>query len=130
MKQQILDAIKAWHPEMQLTVKARFIKKGTAEPISGKDFTVRLYDRDLFDDDYLGKSRLDENGEAVIHFYPSDFKTADSPLEELPDLYLLLFDGDTVHFQSKVWEEADFTESGIMNFKEGEVLDFGTFMVA
>jgi hypothetical protein len=129
MKEAVLQTLNEWNPEIQMTVKVRFIKRGNDKALTAGDYTVRLYDRDVFDDDYLGKSRLDENGEAHIHFYPSDFQSADSPLEELPDLYVLLFDGDTVHFQSKVWENVDFEHEAVLNFKEGEVLDFGTFLV-
>ena len=47
----------------------------------------------------------------------------------LPDLYILLFKGDVVHFESKVWHNIDFEKLGLLDFKEGEVLNFGTFIV-
>lgn len=129
MKQLIIETLGDWNPEMKLTVMARFIKKGTDEPITGPQYSVRLYDRDIFDDDYLGASDLNENGEASISFFPEDFRTFDSGTESLPDLYLLLFNDTTVHFQSKVWDDVDFVNNGKFDPANGEVIDFGTFLV-
>lgn len=130
MKAQILSALNRWNPEVQLTVKARFIQKGNDNPLTSQQYTARLYDKDLFgDDDYLGQARLDENGEAHIHFYPTDIVNHDLGFEELPDLYLLLFKGDVVHFQTKVWDNVDFSKPSGFNLQEGEVVNFGTFLV-
>lgn len=124
MSEKMLNALRGWNPEIELTVKVKFIKKGADTPLTG-DYTVRLYDKDIFsDDDYLGKSQLNDKGEAHIHFFPSDLK-----LETLPDLYILLFKGNVVHFQSKVWDNVDFDKLALLDMKEGEVLNFGTFLV-
>ncbi|MFN8300438.1 MAG: hypothetical protein U0T75_15155 [Chitinophagales bacterium] len=130
MKQEFIDTLKNWHPEIKLTVKVRFIKKGSDTPLHGKQYVARLYDRDIFDDDYLGKSELNENGEAHITFYPHQIRSLDSLFEDLPDLYILLFDGDVVHFESRVWKDVDFDKLAKLDHKEGEVLDFGTFLVS
>ncbi|MBK7147767.1 MAG: hypothetical protein IPH78_02840 [Bacteroidetes bacterium] len=130
MKEKIQQALKQWNPEIQLTVVARFIQKGADRPLHGSEYIVRLYDRDIFgDDDYLGSSKLNENGEAHIHFFPSDIANADAGLESLPDLYILLFKDDVVHFQSKVWDDVDFDKLGHIDLREGDVLNFGTFLV-
>lgn len=129
MKQQLLNTLKDWKPEIKLTVKARFIQKGEDKPLHGKQYIVRLYDRDIFEDDYLGKSELNLNGEAHITFYPSQISSWDSAFEKLPDLFLLLFDDNLVHFQTDIWDNADFDKLGKLNYQEGEVLDFGTFLV-
>lgn len=130
MKAQLISALSRWNPEVQLTVKIRFIKKGTDTPLTGQQYTVRLYDKDLFsDDDYLGHARLNENGEAHIHFYPTDIVNHDLGFEELPDLYILLFKDDVVHFQTKVWDNVDFSKDAGFSITEGEVVDFGTFLV-
>jgi len=129
MKERLLNAFRNWIPEIELAVKVKFVQKGTNEPLTGSQYTVRLYDKDLFtDDDYLGHAQLNEKGEAHIHFFPSDLR-GDLGLEELPDLYILLFKGDVVHFQSKVWDNVDFDKLGLLDVKEGEVLNFGTFLV-
>ena len=42
-------------PEMRITVIARLIAKGADQPITGKEYCVRLFDKDFFDDDFLGE---------------------------------------------------------------------------
>ena len=87
MKERLLNIFRNWNPEIEFTVKIRFVKKGTDTPLTGSQYIARLYDRDLFtDDDYLGHSGLNENGEAHIHFFPSDIFNSDLGFETLPDL--------------------------------------------
>ena len=130
MKQRLLNAFRNWLPETEMTIKVRFIKKGTDAPLTGERYTARLYDREIFqDDEYLGHSQLNERGEALIHFSPTDIRNYHMGFDELPDLYILLFKGDSVHFQSKVWDNVDFERLGLLDMKEGEILNFGTFLV-
>ncbi len=130
MQGEFLNTLNNWQPEIELTVKARFIQKGTDSALTGEEYTARLYDKDLFtDDDYLGHAPLNENGEAHIHFFPTDIENHDLGFEQLPDLYILLFKCDTVHFQTKVWHNVDFSKLAKLDMNEGEVLDFGTFLV-
>ena len=130
MKEKLLQVFRNWNPEMTLTVKVKFVKKGTDTPLTGNQYTVRLYDKDVFtDDDYLGHSGLNDKGEAHIHFYPSDIFNQDLGFETLPDLYVLLFKGNLVYYQSKVWDNVDFDKLGLLDMKEGEVINFGTFLV-
>ena len=130
MKERLLNAFRNWVPEIELAVKAKFVRKGKDEPLTGPQYTVRLYDKELFtDDDYLGHATLNDRGEAIIHFFPADVRAAGWGGENLPDLYILLFKGNTVHFQSKVWPNVDFDKLGLLDFKEGEILNFGTFLV-
>jgi len=131
MKEQLISAFRDWQPEMEMTVRVRFVKRGADAPLTGDQYTVRLYDKDLFtDDDYLGHAKLNERGEAHISFFPADVRNNGGlSFEELPDLYIMLFDGNTVHFQSKVWDNVDFDKLGLLDMKEGEVIDFGTYLV-
>ena len=130
MKQRLLSAFQNWNPDAEMSVKVRFIKKGSDTPLTGEQYTVRLYDREIFqDDEYLGHAPLNERGEATIHFSPTDIKNYHFGFSELPDLYVLLFDGDVVHFQSKVWENVDFEKMALLDINEGAVLNFGTFEV-
>jgi hypothetical protein len=127
---EFLNVLNNWQPEVELTVKVKFIQRGTNAPITGEEYTARLYDRDLLtDDEYLGHAPLDENGEAHIHFYPTDITDHDLGFETLPDLYVLLFKGDVVHFQTKVWDNVDFSKLAKLDKNEGEVVDFGTFLI-
>ena len=130
MKEKLLEAFRNWNPEITVTVKIKFVKRGTNTALTGQQYTVRLYDKDIFtDDDYLGHSGLNDHGEAHIHFFPSDIFNSDLGFETLPDLYVLLFDGDVVHYQSKVWDNIDFEKLALLDMKEGEVINFGTFLV-
>ncbi len=127
---EFLNILNNWQPEVELTVKVKFIQRGTNAPVTGEEYVARLYDRDLItDDDYLGHASLDENGEAHIHFFPTDITDHDLGFETLPDLYILLFKGNVVHFQTKVWDNVDFGKLAKLDKNEGEVLDFGTFLV-
>jgi hypothetical protein len=130
MKERLLNAFRTWVPETELAVKAKFVRKGKDEPLTGQQYTVRLYGKELFtDDDYLGHANLNEKGEATIRFFPADVRATGWNGEYLPDLYIMLFKGNTVHFQSKVWDNVDFDKLGLLDFKEGDVLNFGTFLV-
>jgi hypothetical protein len=130
MKEKLLNAFRNWVPEAEMSVKVRFIKKGSDHPLTGDQYTVRLYDREVFQgDEYLGHAKLNERGEATIHFSPTDIRNYHLGFEELPDLYILLFKDDIVHFQSKVWDNVDFEKLALLDIKEGEVLNFGTFLV-
>jgi len=130
MKEKFLNTLRNWVPEIEFTVKAKFIRKGTDAPITGHHYIARLYDKELLTDDkYLGKAHLNENGEAHIHFFPADLHQYDLGLEELPDLYILLFRGDVVHFQTSVWDNVDFDKLALMDMKEGEVVNLGTYLV-
>ena len=130
MSNGILEVFRNWDPEAEVTVKVKFLQKETEAPVTGDEYTARLYDREIFtDDNYLGHSQLDEKGEAHIHFFPANVKHMGLIWEKFPDLYVLLFKGDVVHFQSKVWENVDFEKLGLLDINEGEVLNFGTFYV-
>nr|AIA15863.1 Unknown Function [uncultured bacterium]AIA16218.1 Unknown Function [uncultured bacterium] len=130
MREKLLNILRNWNPEIEFTVKIKFVQKGTQLPITGEEYIARLYDRDLFtDDDYLGHSGLNDKGEAHIHFFPSDIFNSDLGFEDLPDLYVLLFKGDVVHFQTKVWDNVDFDKLGLLDMREGEVVNFGTFLI-
>lgn len=114
--------------EMNLEVTARFIGKGHDQPLTGGAYLVRLYDKDIFEDDFLGESTLDENGVAKIKFTHSSF--ADwANLDDKPDFYFVVYKNKEEIFKSKVMEDLDI--DAIENFKmgEGEVIDLGTFLI-
>ena len=75
MKERLLSAFRNWNPDAEMSVKMKFVKKGTDTPLTGDQYIVRLYDREIFqDDEYLGHSQLNDKGEATIHFSPTDIK--------------------------------------------------------
>ena len=115
-------------PNMSMEVTARFISKGTDTPLTGEAYKVRLFDKDIFDDDFIGESGLDENGVARIQFTHKAFSDL-ANLETMPDLYFAVVKNDVQIFESKVMEEIDV--AGLEQFKmgKGEVIDLGTFLV-
>lgn len=114
--------------DMDIEVKASFISKGTDTPLTGPEYEFRLYEKDLMEDDYLGKSPLDEHGVAHVSFKHGDYMDFLNP-EANPDLYFALYKGEALVFQSKVMRDLDL--EGLEKFKmgEGEVVDLGTFLV-
>lgn len=116
------------NPDINIEVKASFISKGSDAPVTGSDYEFRLFEKDFMEDDYLGKSGLDENGTAKVTFKHGDYMDFLNP-ETNPDLYFALYKGESLIFQSKVMNDIDV--EGLEKFKmgEGEVIDLGTFLV-
>ncbi len=116
------------NPNMELEVIIRFITKGIDAPLTGKDYRVRLYDKDFVGVDYLGESSLDSNGAALIRFSQRAFGEWNN-LEQQPDLYFILFRNETEIFRSIVMQDLDLTTLEQFKMGEGEVIDLGTFLV-
>lgn len=114
--------------DMNIEVKAGFISKGSNTPLTGADYEFRLFEKDLMEDDYLGRGSLDENGVAHVSFKQGDYVDFLNP-EINPDLYFALYKGEALVFQSQVMRDIDL--EGMEKFKmgEGEVVDLGTFLV-
>ncbi len=114
--------------DMNVEVQAGFISKGNDAPLTGSDFEFRLFEKDLMEDDYLGKSALDEYGVAKVSFKHGAYMDFLNP-EKNPDLYFALYKGESLVFQSRVMRDIDV--DGLEKFKmgEGEVVDLGTFLV-
>ena len=114
--------------DMMIEVKIRFIAKGSDAPLSGDDYKVKLFDKDLISEDHLGESGLDANGVATIKFTHGAFGEWNN-LEKYPDFYFVLHKGGKEIFKSEILE--DFDVDGLEQFKmgEGEVVDLGTFLV-
>lgn len=114
--------------DINIEVKASFIAKGSDAPLTGEGYEFRLYEKDLMEDDYLGKSALDETGTAKVSFKHGDYMDFLNP-EVNPDLYFALYKGEALIFQSPVMRDLDL--EGLEKFKmgEGDVVDLGTFLV-
>ncbi|MFZ1307088.1 MAG: hypothetical protein WAR80_14685 [Ferruginibacter sp.] len=114
--------------DINIEVKASFIRKGSDAPLTGEGYEFRLYEKDLMEDDYLGKSVLDENGTATVTFKHGAYMDFLNP-EVNPDLYFALYHGEALIFQSPVMRDIDM--EGLEKFKmgTGEVVDLGTFLV-
>ena len=113
---------------MKIEVKATFISKGTDAPVTGESFLLRLYDKDVFGDDFLGESKLNEKGEGLISFGAKAFGDAFNT-ESLPDFYFVLYHDNIPVFQSKVIEDLDINTFEQYKKGEGEIVDLGTYLV-
>ena len=118
----------ALRDEMNLVVTARFIAKGTDAPLTGASFTVRLFDKDVFGDDFIGESNLNENGEASITFESKAFSDIFN-MESLPDFYFVVYDNKVPIFTSRVMEEINLESMNNFEPGRGDVIDLGTFLV-
>ena len=114
--------------DMNVEVHARFISKGNDAPFTGDAYKFRLFDKDVFDDDYIGESSLDSNGVGKIKFKSADFGDI-ANLETTPDLYFVLVKNGVQVFESKLMEDVDVAALEQFKMGEGEVLDLGTFLV-
>jgi hypothetical protein len=119
--------------EQQLDVKVRLINKTSKEPIGGEGYSIRFYDKDEFDNDFLGEGPLNENGEADIRFDPSAMidgaEDWGEEKETDPDLYFELVKDGKVIFTSEVWKDVDYDKLASFDIKEGKEIDFGTFLI-
>jgi hypothetical protein len=118
----------ALNKEMNIEVKVRLIRKGDDEPLSGSEYSVRLYDKDVFNDDYLGESIPDEEGVAKFLFSQGDFSNPVN-LDNKPDFYFVVYKNKEVIFKSKVMSNLDLSNVEEFVMKEGEVIDLGTFLI-
>ncbi len=116
------------NPEMNFEVTARFIAKGINAPVTGEAYAVRLFDRDIFDNDFIGESGLDNNGYSKISFPHAAFGDL-ANLETFPDLYFVVYKNGTPIFESKVMEDVDLKVIEQYKKGEGEVIDLGTYLI-
>ena len=118
----------ALNKEMNIEVKVRLIGKRDDEPLTGNKFSVRLYDKDIFNDDFLGESGLDEEGVAKFLLSQGDFSSSVNP-DKKPDFYFLVYKDKKEIFKSKVMSNLDLSDIEEFIMKEGEVVDLGTFLI-
>jgi hypothetical protein len=113
--------------DMNIEVIARLIEKGSDKPLHGAAYKVRLYDRDFFEDDFLGESGLDHEGRAVIIFNPGAMNRNPVLHEDSLDFYFAVFHHDKLIYKSKVMPNTALLEEFRMG--EGERIDLGSFLI-
>lgn len=111
-----------------LVVKVRLLAKQDDAEISGADYFVRLYDKDIFNDDFLGQSTPDEEGIASFTFTKKDFAKPFN-FDDRPDFYFVVYKNDKEIFRSKVMSNLDLSNIQEFVMKEGEVIDLGTYLI-
>ncbi len=114
--------------EINMQVTARFIAKGADAPLTGDAYKMRLFDKDIFDDDYIGESSLDSNGVAKINFTHKAFGDFGNT-ETTPDFYFVVVKDGVQVFESKIVNDIDVDAVEKFKMGEGEVIDLGTFLV-
>lgn len=114
--------------EMKIEIRVMLIAKGSDKPLSGKEFHVRLFDKDLFDDDAIGESSLDKNGCAKFFLTEKHF-AGFKLLDERPDFYFVIYKNKKQIFKSRVMQNFDLRNAEEFKMAEGEVVDLGTFLV-
>ncbi|MGH2648530.1 MAG: hypothetical protein ACRDE8_13215, partial [Ginsengibacter sp.] len=76
--------------EMNIEVRVLLIAKGNDEPVTGKQYKVRLFDKDIFNDDFLGESSLGEDGLATFTISEKHF-AGFAKLDDKPDFYFVVY---------------------------------------
>jgi len=114
--------------EMNIEVRVLLIAKGNDEPVTGKEFTVRLFDKDIFNDDFLGESSLDEDGLATFMITEKHF-AGFAKMDDKPDFYFVVYKNKEEIFKSRVMKNLDLTNFEEFRMREGEVVDLGTFLI-
>ena len=113
--------------DINLEVTARFIGKENDQPITGDAYLVRLYDKDIFEDDFLGESTPDGNGVVKISFTHSSFSNWNTDTN--PDFYFIVSKHNDIIFKSKVLEDLDVDAVEKFKMGEGEVIDLGSYLI-
>ncbi|MCO5286314.1 MAG: hypothetical protein M9898_07875 [Chitinophagaceae bacterium] len=113
--------------EPNLILQVRLVRKGDDRLVSGPKFKVRLYDKDVFNDDYLGESGV-KDGFAEFTLTPGDYK-GPAGLDEKPDFYFVVYHDGKEVFRSRVMQDLDISDMGRFISTEGHVVDLGTFLI-
>ena len=114
--------------EMNIEVRVLLIAKGTDEPVTGNEYFVRLYDKDIFNDDFLGQSTPDENGLAKFPLTNKHFTSFANPGGK-PDFYFVVYRNKKEIFKSRVMKNLDLSDIEEFRMKEGNIVDLGTFLI-
>ena len=114
--------------EMNIEVRVLLIAKGTDDPVTGDEYIVRLYDKDIFSDDFLGESSPDQDGLAKFELTKQHF-AGFAKLDEKPDFYFVVYRNKREIFKSRVMKNLDLSDIEEFRMKEGEVVDLGTFLI-
>lgn len=114
--------------EMNVEVKVHLIKKGKDEPLKGDEYSVRLYDKDIFNEDFLGESVPDNDGIAKFILSQQNFPGPIN-MDHKPIFYFVVYKNKKEIFKSKVMSNLDLSNLEQFIMKEGEVISLGTFLI-
>ena len=100
-------------------VKGRIVSREGSAPVAGAE--VKVYDKDVLLDDYLGVAVTGDDGLFQVEFTSADFKKGS--FEDRPDIYLKVKNpatGKTT--KSQVWDELS---GEIGDDDDTEIMDLG-----
>lgn len=109
--------------------RARFVDAATRKPLAGPNLRAELRDFDLLQDDFLGHGHFVGLGMVEVLFSLSDAASADSPGEEHPDLYLVLWDGPREIFRTPVKFNVVIPRQELLTAQGAPTVDLGEFLV-
>ena len=112
--------------DLVMEVKATFLDKGEKQPLTG-DYLVRLYDKDVFNDDFLGEAKPNDDGQVKIHILHESFSKFHE--DDKPDFYFVVYKHKKEIFRSKVMDDVDVDIVKEFKMNEGLVIDLGTFLI-
>ena len=115
--------------EQIITIQVTIKQKSDQQPITGSDYKVNFFDKDLISDDALGSSSPDDSGLASVQVTRKDFRSEDSPLENHPDVYFTVEKHGDEIFTSPVCKDLKVDESFNYPDSGGLVCDLGTFLI-
>lgn len=115
--------------EPNMVVKARFLERGSGLALNAKEYSVRLYDKDLFEDDFLGESVPDENGTVTISFSHDAFAGDTIIAETLPDFFFVIFKNAVPVSHTKVLQDIPLENLTTFKMGKGEEVDLGTYLI-
>jgi hypothetical protein len=99
-------------------------------PLTGDEYTVRLFDEDRYFDDKLGKSKLDNAGNAEFLITVADIMSIDSLDERTPDLYFIVEQDGKEIYRSETIPKVNFeVVDPVTGRSKSLTMDFGPFTV-
>jgi hypothetical protein len=113
---------------MKYLITATLIAGSDAGPMHGSDVKVRLYDRDFFEDDFLGEARPNKLGEVAFEV---DEKQMNRGIleDQKPDFFFVVYRKELMVFKSQVMENLDPAALGNPGEHHAQVIDLGTFLI-
>lgn len=110
---------------MLIKVRATFLNT-TSAPLTG--VRVKLFDKDVLQDDVLGEGTPDEHGLVELICNLGDAMSADSPLETKPDLYFVVTEGGKERFRTPVEMNVNFSQvDPVTHEMNARTVDLGVF---
>ena len=112
-----------------IRVRARFVSAVTGLPLTGGQYSVRLFDLDPVTDDYLGESTVYGAGLVEVLFSLADASSWDSPGELMPDLYMVLYEGTRQIYRTPVKFNVEIPLGELLTQQAASTVDLGEFKV-